>query len=570
MKKRSREFKPKPETLILDAVTPGPALIKHLASCSAPVRSKALRLLEVWLLSQSEIADDDMKKLWKGLFYCLWHSDKAPAQSHLINRASSLVLNLDLSLALNYFSVFLVSLKREWIGIDRLRLDKFYLLVRKFIYSIFSLCKKHSWNVELLSRVVDIFINNAFLAEDKLLGNGVCYHIVSVWLDELSGCSVPVACDVVGYFFKPLFEVIKRSEDRVLVGKVKSCVFDKLLNTGKSLLEKKMKGAESNECYAEVALGLISMKMGFSSMFFEIGSSLECHQGNRKIIFKLHDEFLKLENLFETSRVDIVLPKVPIEEEQIPDMVPIENSKTNKGDASDGQTDENSRKCKKAKMMQVTSNKIGKKKEEKKRASQDCSLITETVFAPRLTENSKPSKGKEDSEIALAGETIKDNPVVESVVFTETVISNLQMQFEKVATEVGDGEINKPKIPMENKRRNGKTVNNTESCIVHLHNVGDFSVTAAKSEEKRSKKVRFAMKNNLVWKPHCPLPPQSLRLPPSSTPRGSALKKGVPPGPVREMPFASKKRKLKKKGRKMLSTISPTMKRLKKHKASSP
>ncbi|KAL0428325.1 UNVERIFIED_CONTAM: hypothetical protein Slati_3007300 [Sesamum latifolium] len=76
--------------------------------------------------------------------------------------------------------------------------------------------------------------------------------------------------------------------------------------------------------------------------------------------------------------------------------------------------------------------------------------------------------------------------------------------------------------------------------------IGDGS-DAARSVEKSAKKVRFAMKNNLVWKPQTPLPPESLRLPPSVTPRGSALKKGVPPGPIIEMPSVMKKAKQKKK-----------------------
>eukprot|EP00246_Nothoceros_aenigmaticus_P016537 TRINITY_DN7598_c0_g2_i1.p1 TRINITY_DN7598_c0_g2~~TRINITY_DN7598_c0_g2_i1.p1 ORF type:complete len:403 (-),score=59.44 TRINITY_DN7598_c0_g2_i1:496-1632(-) len=47
------------------------------------------------------------------------------------------------------------------------------------------------------------------------------------------------------------------------------------------------------------------------------------------------------------------------------------------------------------------------------------------------------------------------------------------------------------------------------------------------------KKVRFSLKNNLVWKPNsAPLPPQFMRTPPSATPRGSALKPGLLPGPL--------------------------------------
>eukprot|EP00250_Pteridium_aquilinum_P018436 c24086_g4_i1 orf=589-1650(-) len=55
---------------------------------------------------------------------------------------------------------------------------------------------------------------------------------------------------------------------------------------------------------------------------------------------------------------------------------------------------------------------------------------------------------------------------------------------------------------------------------------------ANNSSGGKVKRVRFALKKNLVWTPSTPLPAQSVRVPPSATPRGSALKKGVPPGPI--------------------------------------
>ena len=39
-----------------------------------------------------------------------------------------------------YFKVFFEILQEEWQGIDRLRLDKFLMLARKFVRQAFSLC----------------------------------------------------------------------------------------------------------------------------------------------------------------------------------------------------------------------------------------------------------------------------------------------------------------------------------------------------------------------------------------------------------------------------------------------
>ncbi|XP_060172384.1 uncharacterized protein LOC132603373 [Lycium barbarum] len=622
MKKRLRESKTPLIDTIITTQGGGTCLIKHLASCNSSIRSKAFTHLQTWLITQTQLADDDMKKLWKGLFYCLWHSDKAPNQSLLINRICSMVKNLDFSLFLHYFTDFLITLRREWNGIDHLRLDKFYLLIRMFIRSVFELMKKCGWDLEMIGKCSGVLEDNAFLATDNLLGHGVNYHIASVFLDELKGCFIPVQDDVVFCLFKPFLSVLGKSEDKIMVGKVKSCVFEELLRMGRSLLERRKEGVEGNESYGDMAFGVIALKTGFSGKLFEVGSSGDCVQGNRKVVLKLHEEFLRLEKEFEASGIEFSLPEVNEvvdDGEEVPQLIPIENGLTGEvGDlevAKDENDDDTLRKCKKVKRAEDGGSKKTKKKEKKKKVSENDTLVEEN--GTNELESSKQRKkkkkvcengtlveenGTNEIESSKRGKKKKKNkkglsdnlPVVENkeenmiavngdssyyeldienkVTFNEDVMSNLQMQFEKVAAEVAsDDEDNNdsyhtPTISVKKKRKRGKKAEEIESCISLISGEGD---AGAKSAEKSSKKVRFAMKNNLVWKPNSPMPPQNLRLPPTVTPRGSALKKGVPPGPVREMSSSTKKMKQKKKGRKILRTVSPAMKRLKRMKVMS-
>jgi len=44
-----------------------------------------------------------------------------------------------------YFTVFLSTMRREWFGIDRLRLDKFMMLVRKFVRALFLYLQAQKW-----------------------------------------------------------------------------------------------------------------------------------------------------------------------------------------------------------------------------------------------------------------------------------------------------------------------------------------------------------------------------------------------------------------------------------------
>lgn len=578
MKKRARE--PKPIVRALASAT-GPGLIKHLASCNTTVRSQSLRLLQSWLISESQqLSDSDIKKLWKGLFYCLWHADKTPNQVALINRLTSLFLSLQPSLSLEFFRGFLVTLRREWPGIDRLRLDKFYLLIRRFIKALFELMRLRKWDVDVLEEYFGVLVSDGFLAEDKLRGNGVNYHVASVFLDELTGVGFPVKKEVLDVILKPFFAAMMRSQDRILLGKVKSCVFDELVRMGKEILEKKMMGVDCDEKDGVFLLGVVALKMGLSEKFYEVGSSTECIQGNRKVVLGLHEEFAKLEKDFESSGIEIAIPEysdVGGDCDEVPQLIPIEfgESKAGPKDACDeDQLDK--RKSKKHKKAKKGMDGDDKKRKKKKKRKDDNllpevnSLVAENgdLVTVNGIENLQSENGSGDF---LSADLESDGPAVD---LDENVILNLQKQFEKVAAEMGSGsegnvDSDYPGTPLvsvkRSKRKRTKGADGQEPGNLNTDTTTNGGVDAsAKSVDKSAKKVRFAMKNNLVWKPQTPLPPENLRLPPSVTPRGSALKKGVLPGPVVEMPSIMKKAKQKKRAQNRAKSATSMMKRRKK------
>jgi ribosomal RNA-processing protein 1 len=53
---------------------------RALASNDYQTRAKGLEALTRWLSRKSEVSQQDMLKIWKSLYYCFWHSDKAPVQ----------------------------------------------------------------------------------------------------------------------------------------------------------------------------------------------------------------------------------------------------------------------------------------------------------------------------------------------------------------------------------------------------------------------------------------------------------------------------------------------------------
>ncbi|RZC56642.1 hypothetical protein C5167_015496 [Papaver somniferum] len=560
-----------------ETLKPVTKIIQHLASCNKSTRDKAIKLLKSWFPSQPEVSDEQMRKIWKGLFYCVWHSDKQQVQLELINNLSSLLVTFDdLNLSVQYFEVFLITMRREWCGIDYLRLDKFYLLIRKFLHQFFNLLKKNGWDIEVMERLMGVLEVKTLFSADGYPAHGVNYHICEIFFEELKAF-IPVSLDVFKFdvLVKPFLLVLKKSTDKILLNKIRTGMFEFLLRHGKKLLEFKKSNGSSENVEAEVEFfGTIALTFSLSAKLFALGSSEDCLQGNRKVLFGLHENFEKLEKELANSKVKIgacMVKKGVDDEEEIPDLVPITGIKVGSDEVMaeqaevdiNGSADKSSKK--KGKKAKKDSSGKGKKDSSGKGKKDSSGEAKKDSSGGK---NSKKSKKGSSGKDANENEGTRDTS--SSIIdFNETVISNLQMQFEKVAAEVGMDLIDTssevlPTLPINGtvskKRKRARSADRMSSL--------GKDVSGGGLTEKSAKKVRFSMKSNIVWKPQTPLPPQSLRLPPSATPRGSALKKGLSPGPIRESALVPKmvnqRPSTVKKVRKSPKGAAPTVKRLRK------
>lgn len=460
--------------------------------------------------------------------------------------------------------------------------------------ALFELMRMRKWDVGVLGEYFGVLESDAFLADDKLQGNGVNYHMVSVFLEELKGVGFPVLKEVVDVILGPLFAVMMRGKDKILLGKVKNNVFDELLKAGKEVLSKK-KNAEEMDCdesSENALLGVVALRMGLSGRFYEVGSSVDCIQGNRKVVLGLHEEFLKLEKELESSGIEIGIPEYidsGHDDDEVPQLIPIDfdacednvdgGTQEETKDVEDGLGKGMDKKSKKAKKGKDGDDK--KRKKKKKKRKDENRLAEPSSVVDGAEENGDLIRISDPENLQLhsgSGDSLSDYMESEdsALPLSETVILNLQKQFEKVAAEM-DSESDEdsdtlvtPVVAVKHSKRAKRTKRSKVGDDQELGNTdtkgsadgGDDA--GGKSGEKSAKKVRFSMKNNLVWKPQNPLPPESLRLPPSVTPRGSALKKGVPPGPIVEMPPTKKRAKQKKKAQNRLKAATTMIKRRKK------
>lgn len=638
--------------------------VKQLASCEKKLRDRAVRLLESWLTARGmQVSDDELKKMWKGLFYCVWHADKRLIQADVIEKLACLIRTLELPLAIRYLQVFLLTMRREWSGIDHLRLDKFYLMLTRFLHSLFLRLDAHSWDTEITSTFINAFAQGTFFAVDSFPARGVNLHFVDVYLNEVAEF-LPLSKDSFALVFEPLYGVLARVSDRVLVERVRSNVFERLVEKGNELLKRRkdeeVENGDNDESVEK--LGCVALTMGIGKRLLELAAEESSLQPNRKVLYGLYEEFGKLEKLYLASGVDVlnkgakrrritpesedasefskeallshgnhhVEHQMELDEEGGLVAKTVKRKKLKKSPKADDKMEiveeygeGEMKKVKKGKRKKVkkaadhedaiatveggsmgTGNGVKLKKDRVKKIRKESKSHTVekgmekrdgTLDKKRKLKTSPGPSEHLKERVTVSDEAADRNGVHEektvdtqdmnggvSFGIQDSVISNLQKEFEKVAAEFGenmgslsspDAALTTPITPGSKKRKRVKSAFKevASNSILGQYNGGNTSVpispngvaSSSKSVEKTAKKVRFSMKRNLIWKPTSPLPPESLRMPPSATPRGSALKKGVPPGPIRIVKeSASPQRRIllsisARKGRKKLKSISP-------------
>ncbi len=78
--KRQKKERPLLETIPSPSKNTQCKFTRALGSADPLTRKKAVAALRRWLELRNNVAEDDLVVIWKGLFYCYWHSDLVPVQ----------------------------------------------------------------------------------------------------------------------------------------------------------------------------------------------------------------------------------------------------------------------------------------------------------------------------------------------------------------------------------------------------------------------------------------------------------------------------------------------------------
>jgi hypothetical protein len=131
----------------------------RLAHTEKSVRDKTVANLSAFLASREEMSELELLKIWKGLFYCMWMADKTPVQNELSENLARLVHDFRGDLGLHFVRTFLITMEREWGGIDVLRMDKFYYLVRRVVHELFVYAQRREWAPDTVQAAAALLAN---------------------------------------------------------------------------------------------------------------------------------------------------------------------------------------------------------------------------------------------------------------------------------------------------------------------------------------------------------------------------------------------------------------------------
>jgi len=161
---------------------------KALVSSDRHTRDKTFERLRKWLCSQKSLDHLSMKKVWKALFYAMWHSDGREVQRELAISIASVMHSLKPQMAILYASVFFWTMRNEWAGIDKHRLDKYCVLARQIQKHVFQYLQRRDWETNVSQNVANRVYRDALFGEDDnitAIDVGIKLHVAEAFGEEI-------------------------------------------------------------------------------------------------------------------------------------------------------------------------------------------------------------------------------------------------------------------------------------------------------------------------------------------------------------------------------------------------
>mmetsp|Transcript_96969 Transcript_96969/g.269816 ORF Transcript_96969/g.269816 Transcript_96969/m.269816 type:complete len:366 (-) Transcript_96969:282-1379(-) len=118
---------------------------KKLAHTDKVVRDRGFRILKKWLQKHAELERLDYLKLWKGLYFGFWMSDKRPVQQELAVNVALLINDIPSAKQGTWVDAFWEIMQASWEKLDRHRMSKYMLFLRIVVAEAFKVLRLGGW-----------------------------------------------------------------------------------------------------------------------------------------------------------------------------------------------------------------------------------------------------------------------------------------------------------------------------------------------------------------------------------------------------------------------------------------
>ncbi|XP_069328341.1 ribosomal RNA processing protein 1 homolog A [Eulemur rufifrons] len=238
-------------------------LAQRLAGNEQVTRDRAVRKLRKYIVARTQRAaggfsHDELLKVWKGLFYCMWMQDKPLLQEELGRTISQLVHAFQTTEAQHLFlQTFWQTMNREWTGIDRLRLDKFYMLMRMVLNESFKAVKVRGWEDRQIEQLLEL-LTTEILHPNSQAPHGVKSHFIEIFLEELTKVGAEeLTAEQNLKFVDPFCRVAAHTKDSLVLHNITRGIFETIVEQAPFAIEDLMKelDAQSEEEEEEASDG---------------------------------------------------------------------------------------------------------------------------------------------------------------------------------------------------------------------------------------------------------------------------------------------------------------------------
>ncbi|KAG7382123.1 ribosomal RNA-processing protein 1 [Phytophthora pseudosyringae] len=297
-----------------------PELLRHSHVLQKKYRDRALKKLTVYLTKKTEWTDLEWDKLWKALFYCMWMSDKRPVQEELATNLAALVHRIPSpGAALEFVHSFFRTMHREWHGLDGLRLDKFYSLVRKFVRETVALLHVQEWDEDLVQQFVTILSAEVV----SQVPNGLRMHLADLYLAEIySAAGKDVTTEAFMTLLEPFFTLLSSEYDKTVFKRVRELVFEGMLAQYKFGPQPvKAEEAEETDEEEEEEEDKVFEQVDVAQVqhrIFAIASADDTAERNRSALYTLYKKFFTVTHVdsFQAAQEEAAKPKKSAKKEK--------------------------------------------------------------------------------------------------------------------------------------------------------------------------------------------------------------------------------------------------------------